>query len=87
MKPLRGSGGMVDTQDLKSCGGNSVRVQVPPPPPYGWIAQLVEHETENLGVPGSIPGPATIFDFYKKLYYNIYVIKNKCSLKIKLFVV
>lgn len=28
---------------------------------YGWIAQLVEHETENLGVPGSIPGPATIY--------------------------
>jgi hypothetical protein len=24
------SGGMVDTQDLKSCGSNAVRVQVPP---------------------------------------------------------
>lgn len=27
---------------------------------FGWIAQLAEHETENLGVPGSIPGPATM---------------------------
>lgn len=25
----------------------------------GGIAQLVEHMTENHGVPGSIPGPAT----------------------------
>ena len=57
---LWGSGGMADATDLKSVIRKGVRVQVPPPPPYGWIAQLVEHETENLGVPGSIPGPATI---------------------------
>ena len=27
----------------------------------GWIAQLVEQRIENPCVPGSIPGPATIF--------------------------
>lgn len=69
---------MVDTQDLKSCGGNSVRVQVPPPPPYGWIAQLVEHETENLGVPGSIPGPATI-DLFRLMRYNNIIYTNSNS--------
>lgn len=26
----------------------------------GWVAQLVEHQTENLGVSGSIPLPTTI---------------------------
>lgn len=25
----------------------------------GWVAQLVEHRTENPGVAGSIPAPAT----------------------------
>ena len=34
-------------------------------PPFfqgdGWIAQLVEQRIENPCVPGSIPGPATIF--------------------------
>jgi hypothetical protein len=28
--------------------------------PSGGIAQLVEHMTENHGVPGSNPGPATL---------------------------
>ena len=27
---------------------------------YGWIAQLVEHLTEDQGVGGSIPSPTTI---------------------------
>ena len=27
---------------------------------YGWVAQSVEHRTENPGVGGSIPPPATI---------------------------
>ena len=34
---------------IERCGG------------YGWIAQLVEQRTENPCVPGSNPGPATIF--------------------------
>ncbi len=29
----------------------------------GGIAQLVEQRTENPRVPGSIPGPATIFAY------------------------
>ena len=37
------------------------RVQVPYEPPCGFIAQLAEHKTENLGVVGSIPTEATIF--------------------------
>ena len=28
---------------------------------YGYVAQLVEHETENLGVGGSIPPVSTIY--------------------------
>ena len=36
------------------------RVQVPSEPPFGFIAQLAEHKTENLGVVGSIPTEATI---------------------------
>ena len=36
------------------------RVQVPSEPPDGFIAQLAEHKTENLGVVGSIPTEATI---------------------------
>ena len=36
------------------------RVQVPYEPPCGFIAQLAEHKTENLGVVGSIPTEATI---------------------------
>ena len=36
------------------------RVQVPYEPPCGFIAQSVEHKTENLGVVGSIPTEATI---------------------------
>ena len=39
------------------------RVQVPYEPPCGFIAQLAEHKTENLGVVGSIPTEATIFIF------------------------
>jgi hypothetical protein len=35
------------------------RVQFPSEPPYGFIAQSVEHKTENLGVVGSIPTEAT----------------------------
>ena len=35
-------------------------VRVPSEPPFGFIAQLVEHKTENLGVAGSIPAGATI---------------------------
>ena len=27
---------------------------------HGWVAQLAEHETENLGVGGSIPPLTTI---------------------------
>lgn len=27
----------------------------------GWVAQLVEHRTENPGVAGSIPAPATVY--------------------------
>ena len=30
---------------------------------FGPVAQLVEHATENRGVPGSIPGLATILRF------------------------
>ena len=37
------------------------RVQVPYEPPCGFIAQLAEHKTENLGVVGSIPTEATTF--------------------------
>lgn len=37
-----------------------VRVQVPLPVPNGSIAQMVEHQTENLGVGGSIPPRTTI---------------------------
>ena len=29
-------------------------------PIYGFLAQLEEHKTENLGVAGSIPAEATI---------------------------
>ena len=36
------------------------RVQSSSEPPYGFIAQLAEHKTENLGVVGSIPTEATI---------------------------
>ena len=39
------------------------RVQVPYEPPCGFIAQLAEHKTENLGVVGSIPTEATTFIF------------------------
>ena len=38
------------------------RVQVPYEPPCGFIAQLAEHKTENLGVVGSIPTEATILN-------------------------
>ncbi len=34
-------------------------------PKYGRIAQSVEQRIENPRVPGSIPGPATIFFFYQ----------------------
>ena len=47
------------------------RVQVPYEPPCGFIAQLVEHKTENLGVVGSIPTEATIF-----IYINLSVNKR-----------
>jgi hypothetical protein len=30
---------------------------------YAWVAQLVEHATENRGVVGAIPTPGTIFTF------------------------
>jgi hypothetical protein len=33
--------------------------RITPCQPSGGIAQLVEHMTENHGVPGSNPGPAT----------------------------
>ena len=33
----------------------------------GWIAQLVEQRTENPCVPGSNPGPATIFPLFDAL--------------------
>ena len=36
------------------------RVRISSEPPYGFIAQLAEHKTENLGVVGSIPTEATI---------------------------
>ena len=42
-----------------------LRVRVPSWVPFlikmliGWIAQLVEHQTENLSVAGSIPAPPT----------------------------
>ena len=39
------------------------RVQVPYEPPCGFIAQLAEHKTENLGVVGSIPTEATIIKY------------------------
>ena len=31
------------------------------PPGHAWVAQLVEHATENRSVGGSIPSPGTIF--------------------------
>ena len=43
----------------------ALRVRVSPRVPFlikmliGWIAQLVEHQTENLSVAGSIPAPPT----------------------------
>ena len=43
------------------------RVQVPYGPPCGFIAQLAEHKTENLGVVGSIPTEATIYFIRYKL--------------------
>ena len=30
---------------------------------FGTLAQLVEHRTENPGVPGSIPGGTTLYRF------------------------
>ena len=47
------------------------RVQVPSEPPDGFIAQLAEHKTENLGVVGSIPTEATILVFIsdRRLFY------------------
>ena len=35
-------------------------VQLGHPQPSGFIGQLAEHKTENLGVVGSIPTEATI---------------------------
>ena len=46
-------------------------VQVPYEPPCGFIAQLAEHKTENLGVVGSIPTEATIFNFRLRRLYNL----------------
>ena len=51
----------VDTRDLKSrackkaCEFKSRLAHQ-----YGYVAQVVEHKTENLGVVGSIPTEATI---------------------------
>ena len=34
---------------------------------FGFIAQLAEHKTENLGVVGSIPTEATTFFIYREV--------------------
>ncbi len=53
------------------------RVQVPSEPPIflGFIAQSVEHRTENPGVTGSIPVGATI-DVYIQTFLNINIYKS-----------
>ena len=46
----------VDAQDLKSCGSNSVPVQVRPEAPqkrYAGVAQLVERQPSKLNVASS----------------------------------
>ena len=43
------------------------RVQFPSEPPFGFIAQSVEHKTENLGVVGSIPTETTM-TFVKTIF-------------------
>ena len=37
----------------------------------GWIAQLVEHRTENPGVGGSIPPPATFLHFVVRRFWEV----------------
>ena len=44
---------------IERCGG------------YGWIAQLVEQRTENPCVPGSSPGPATMFFFVLLPFFGL----------------
>lgn len=48
---------------------------------YGLVAQLAEHQTENLGVGGSIPPQATINEKYIVNYRNEFFIL--CSLRPK----
>ena len=45
-------GGMEDTADLKSAGRNTIRVQVPLPPPLGLLAELADALV--LGTSGEI---------------------------------
>ena len=45
---------LVDTSDLKSVARMSVRVQIPPAPPFfADVAQLVEHHVANVNVVSS----------------------------------
>ena len=56
-----------------TCGN---RVEISLDSTSGMVAQLVEHKVEALGVSGSSPlYPILLFliDFYKNLYYNIYI--------------
>ena len=54
----------VDAQDLKSCGSNSVPVQVRPEAPqkrYAGVAQLVERQPSKLNVASSTLVSRSIF--------------------------
>ena len=39
--------------------------------PHGFLAQLVERQTEDLRVPGSIPGEPTIYLFWEKRLVSV----------------
>lgn len=43
----------------------------------GWVAQLVEHRTENPGVAGSIPAPAILFSRFSLIEYHSNASKNR----------
>lgn len=58
-------------------------VQLGHPQPSGFIAQLAEHKTENLGVVGSIPTEATIC-FYSLMDRMFgYELKDMGSISVK----
>ena len=55
------SGAIGRRSRLRTCARKDLRVRLPPCAPYGLLAQSVERQTEDLRVPGSIPGEPTIY--------------------------